>query len=249
MPSIVNVLGQSRSAFNSRWAMDQGQIVMICTGPGEAGKLAPNMVVFDALRAALSRADVPEAERRLFGIILDELQRYDMLEVAQILNELRQFGIRAVGVTQDPDRLQEATLKALLTNASHLLIGRENPEAAAMFKRQWSGAPEAVTLTKLFNHQFVGVVNLATGRQPPFRFTTPTMDEVFGDMKREDLVPDLDRTVRESTRWQTAEEVTAHQPGLDAAIMDGLRGAKVIPPVPRVPSGAGGVRPSCPRPA
>lgn len=239
MPGIVNVLGQSRSAFNSRRAMDEGQIVMICTGPGEAGKLAANMVVFDALRAALSRADVPESERRLFGIILDELQRYDMLEVAQILNELRQFGIRAVGVTQDPDRLQEATLKALLTNASHLLIGRENPEAAAMFKRQWSGAPDAVTLTKLPNHQFVGIVNLASGRQPPFRFSTPTMDQVFGDMKREDLVEELDRTVRANTRWQTADEVTGQQAELDAAIMAELGRAKVV----RFPRASAAARP------
>ena len=64
MPGIVNVLGQSRSAYNSRRAMDDGQIVLICTGPGEAGKLAANLVVFDALRAALSRADVPERSGR-----------------------------------------------------------------------------------------------------------------------------------------------------------------------------------------
>jgi len=65
MPGVVNVLGQSRSAYNSRRAMDDGQIVLICTGPGEAGKLAANLVVFDALRAALSRAEVPEADRQL----------------------------------------------------------------------------------------------------------------------------------------------------------------------------------------
>lgn len=55
-------------------------------------------------------------------------------------------------VTQDPDRFQEDTLEALLTNASHLLIGRENPTAAAMLTKQWAGAPTAVTLTKLPNH-------------------------------------------------------------------------------------------------
>ncbi len=229
MPGIVNVLGQSKSAYNSRRAMDQGQIVLICTGPGEAGKLAANLVVFDALRAALSRADVPEAERRLFGIVLDELQRYDMREVSQILNELRQFGIRAIGVTQDPDRLEEDTLKALLTNASHLLIGRENPSAAGMFARQWSGAPQAVTLTKLPNHEFVGVVNLANGRQPPFRFRTPTLDEVFGDICREDLVAELDRAVRTNTRWQSADEVERHQRRLDEAIIQALSGVKVVP--------------------
>jgi len=228
MPGIVNVLGQSRSAYNSRRAMDDGKIVLICTGPGEAGKLAANLVVFDALRAALSRADVPEGERRLFGIVLDELQRYDMREVSQILNELRQFGIRAIGVTQDPDRLEEDTLKALLTNASHLLIGRENPTAAAMFARQWSGAPAAVTLTKLPNHEFVGVVNLATGRQPPFRFRTPNMEEVFGDIRREDLVPELDRAVRDHTRWQSAEEVERHERGLDDAILLALGASKVV---------------------
>ena len=142
-------------------------------------------------------------------------------------------------MTQDPDRLEEDTLKALLTNASHLLIGRENPSAAAMFARQWSGAPAAVTLTKLPNHEFVGVVNLASGRQPPFRFRTPTLDEVFGDLKREDLVAELDRVVRQTTRWQTAEEVEQHQRGLDEALLQELTGAQVV----RFPGPSAGKRP------
>jgi len=97
-----------------------------------------------------------------------------------------------------------------------------------MFAKQWVGAPSATTLTRLASHEFVGVVNLATGRQSPFKFHTPTLDEVFGDLKREDLVGELDEVVRQNTRWQTAEEVEQHQRGLDEAILQELSGARVV---------------------
>ena len=64
---------------------------------GSSRTAATPGTVFDTLRAALSRADVPEADRQLFGIVFDELLRRAPLDQARLRETTVAIRVRSVG--------------------------------------------------------------------------------------------------------------------------------------------------------
>src|SRR5262249_58415256 len=63
---------------------------------GSSRTAATPGTVFDTLRAALSRADVPEADRQLFGIVFDELLRRAPLDQARLRATTAAIRVRSV---------------------------------------------------------------------------------------------------------------------------------------------------------
>jgi hypothetical protein len=66
-PLMRAVIGQTRSSFNFRWMMDHRKILLCDLAKGSIGddnsKLLGSLIVLKEKLAALSRQDVPEAER------------------------------------------------------------------------------------------------------------------------------------------------------------------------------------------
>ena len=117
--------------------MDRGLIVLVCPGSGSGrDRLIANFVVFDALHGAKSSADVPPERRREFYVWLDEVQIYDGASsgtLAALLEQVAKFGVRALLLNQNPERLTAATRDAVTTNRSHLVttaLERERRRAA-----------------------------------------------------------------------------------------------------------------------
>ena len=124
-PTTAALLGNPLATYDIRAAMDRGQIVLVCPGSGSGrDRLIANFVVFDALHAARSRADVPPERRREFYVWLDEVQIYDGASsgtLAALLEQVAKFGVRALLLNQNPERLSAATRDAVTTNRSHLV--------------------------------------------------------------------------------------------------------------------------------
>ncbi len=220
-PSIRALLGQSQSTYRVREAMDKGKIVLACPGTGGTrDRLVANLLLFDLLHAARSRSDLPPAQRKPFWVFLDEVQSYDGAasgNLAALLEQSAKFGLRAVLLNQNPERLSGATLNALLTNRSHLLASTLNSHAAALVIKEWGKRVNPEALTKLERFRFIAQVTHKGRLSAPFALGGVRVEDVLGE-------PVAGRPNHgTSAPRRSAEEIAAHLDGLDDRILAALK--------------------------
>ncbi len=101
-PFITNdivrpIIGQQKSAFNVRQAMDEGKILLLDLSKGKLGDLNAYLIgmvlVGKILMAALSRTDMESSSRRDFYLYIDEFQNFITDSIATILSEARKYGL------------------------------------------------------------------------------------------------------------------------------------------------------------
>ncbi len=143
-----NIVGQPRSAFNFRKAMDEKKILLINLAKGKVGeinaKLLGLIIVSKLQMAALSRADTREAERKDFYLYVDEFQNFITDAFSSILSEARKYKLNLViahqylGQLEQQAGAQGAASKdlrdAVFGNAGTMVsfrIGAEDAEAMA----------------------------------------------------------------------------------------------------------------------
>ncbi len=223
---IAALLGQSRSTYRVREAMDTGKIVLACPGAGGTrDRLIANLLLFDLLHAARGRGGLPLERRKPFWVFLDEVQSYDGAasgNLAALLEQSAKFGLRAVLLNQNPERLSAATLNALTTNRSHLLASTLNSHAAALITKEWGGRVSPEALTKLERFRFIAQVTHKGSLSAPFALGGVRVEDVLGEAP-------VARRGCEGRRHaaaprQSAAEVAAHLDGLDDRILTALRG-------------------------
>lgn len=94
-PIIRNVVGQVKSTLDLRHAMDTGKIVLVNLSKGKLGEdtsaFLGSMLVTKFQIDAMSRADVPEKDRRDFYLYVDEFQNFATKSFATILSEARKY--------------------------------------------------------------------------------------------------------------------------------------------------------------
>lgn len=220
-PSIRALLGQSQSTYRVREAMDKGKVVLACPGTGGTrDRLVANLLLFDLLHAARGRADLAPAKRKPFWVFLDEVQSYDGAasgNLAALLEQSAKFGLRAVLLNQNPERLSGATLNALLTNRSHLLASTLNSHAAGLVTKEWGKRVNPEDLTKLERFHFIAQVTHKGRLSAPFALAGVQVEDVLGEPAAEKPDPGSPAPPR------SAEEVAAHLDGLDDRILAALQ--------------------------
>jgi hypothetical protein len=163
--------------------MDGGKIVLACPGAGGTrDRLIANLLLFDLLHAARGRAELAPEQRRPFWVFLDEVQSYDGAasgNLAALLEQSAKFGLRAVLLNQNPERLSPATLNALTTNRSHLLASTLNSHAAGLVTKEWGGQPSPKALTRLPRFHFVAQVTHKGALSAPFALGGIRIEDVF----------------------------------------------------------------------
>lgn len=94
------IIGQQKSSFNFRDIMDNQKIILVDLSKGIVGEmnayLLGMIIVGKFLMAALSRGDMPAAERKDFYLYIDEFQNFTTDSIAQILSEARKYGLGLV---------------------------------------------------------------------------------------------------------------------------------------------------------
>ncbi|MDA1208567.1 MAG: type IV secretion system DNA-binding domain-containing protein [bacterium] len=94
-PLIRNIIGQVKSTLDIRHAMDSGKIILVNLSKGKLGEDASaflgSMLVTKFQIDAMSRADIPEKDRRPFYLYVDEFQNFATESFATILSEARKY--------------------------------------------------------------------------------------------------------------------------------------------------------------
>jgi hypothetical protein len=94
-PIIRNIVGQVKSTLDIRHAMDTGKIILVKLSKGTIGEdtsaFLGSMLVTKFQIDAMSRADMPESERKDFFLYVDEFQNFVTKSFATILSEARKY--------------------------------------------------------------------------------------------------------------------------------------------------------------
>ena len=98
--TMRNIIGQPKSAFNIREVMDTQKVLLVNLSKGKIGdtnaELLGLIFVNKISMAALSRADVPRAERKRFYLYVDEFQNFVTDAFATILSEARKYELALI---------------------------------------------------------------------------------------------------------------------------------------------------------
>ncbi|MGA2910554.1 MAG: type IV secretion system DNA-binding domain-containing protein [Candidatus Microgenomates bacterium] len=125
---IRNIVGQSVSSFNFRDIMDNGKILLINLAKGELGEENSNflglILVPRILMAAMSRADVPESQRRDFYLYVDEFQNFATPDFAVILSEARKYRLGLCVANQFIGQVEEEVKNAVFGNVGTIISFR-----------------------------------------------------------------------------------------------------------------------------
>ncbi|MEK9180013.1 MAG: DUF87 domain-containing protein, partial [Patescibacteria group bacterium] len=136
------IIGQTKSAFNFREAMDQGKILLINLSKGRLGDINANLLGMIAsgklLMAALSRVDVPEVEkRRDFYLYIDEFQNFTTDSISTILSEARKYKLNLTVAHQFIAQLTEKIRDAIFGNVGSEIVFRVGVQDAEFLAKQF----------------------------------------------------------------------------------------------------------------
>ena len=98
--TMRNIIGQTKSAFNIRQVMDEQKVLMVNLSKGKIGDLNAQLLwlimVSKINMAAMSRADMPEDQRKDFFLYVDEFQNFATDTFGEILSEARKYRLALI---------------------------------------------------------------------------------------------------------------------------------------------------------
>lgn len=135
-PLIRNIIGQPKSTFDIRKAMDEKKIVLLNLSKGRVGednsRLLGAMLVTKIYLAAMSRVDTAEEERKDFYLYVDEFQNFATEAFVNILSEARKYRLCLVLAHQYVAQMEDHVRDAVFGNMGTMVsfrIGAEDGEA------------------------------------------------------------------------------------------------------------------------
>jgi hypothetical protein len=157
-PFVSRILTSRESSFDVRTVMDSGKALLVNLAKGKIGE-APAMLFGSLLVSALglaglARADSGTGDRRDFYIYLDEFQTFTTLALANMLAELRKYGVGLVLANQFLEQLAPEVKSAILGNIGTLVVFRVGASDAAKITKELGSKVFVEDLTLLPNRSF-----------------------------------------------------------------------------------------------
>ena len=141
--TLRGIIGQSSSSINFRELMDNGKILLIDLSKGKIGEensqflgmiLVPKILV-----AAMSRANIPESERRDFYLYVDEFQNFATPDFVQILSEARKYRLNLTVANQFIAQLTTEIKDSVFGNVGTAVSFRVGMDDATYMSHQFNG--------------------------------------------------------------------------------------------------------------
>lgn len=157
-----NIIGQTKSTFDIRDIMDSQKILLVNLSKGLTGELNSKLLgmifVMKFQVAAMSRADMPENDRRDFCLYVDEFQNFATESFSTILSEARKYRLNLVLANQFMTQLSDEIREAILGNIGTIMCGRVGVTDAEILQKKFQPVFDAEDLTKLPNYQVIASV-------------------------------------------------------------------------------------------
>lgn len=179
-----NTIGQPKSAFNFRQAMDEGKILLINLSKGKMGDLNTQLLglvcVAQLQMAAMSRVDLPEEQRRPFYLYVDEFQNFATDSFCSILSEARKYKLGLVMAHQYIGQLtvskfgktSTAIRDAVFGNAGTLLSFKIGAEDGEYMAKEFAPVLSEQDVINISNYKAYCKLSINSAPSRPFSIET-----------------------------------------------------------------------------
>lgn len=152
-PLLRAVIGQTRSSFDFRWAMDNAKIILCNLSKGAAGEdvssLLGSLIVTKLALTSLSRQDMPEKNRRPHLLFIDEVQSFCKgIPLPTILSESRKYALSLTIGTQTLSQLPEDSIASVFGNCASIVSFRVSGDDAKALVREFAVSGEGPRLAE-----------------------------------------------------------------------------------------------------
>ncbi|WP_145305554.1 type IV secretory system conjugative DNA transfer family protein [Gimesia fumaroli] len=199
---IRNMVSQPKSRIDFRKAMDEGKIIIINLSKGKLGERTSSFLgslfVTQLQLATMTRAAIPEQDRRPFYLYCDEFQHIATTSFSVFLSEARKYKVGLCLATQFLDQVDQQTLQAVFGNVGSLLVFAVGPNDADILAEQLTGPVNAADLIALPKYRACIRLMIDGMSRPAFTMNT---------IKPELTSVDRSEFVREQSRRRYAQPV------------------------------------------
>ena len=186
-PVVRRALTEPEEPLRFRKIMDDGQILIVNLAKGQLGGDIANvlggMILSGFAHAAFSRHTIAEPDRRPFFLYVDEFHAFTTGALADMVSELRKYGLSLTLANQYLSQIQPEILDALLGNVGTLMSFRVSPNDAIDVARHLDG-PEVRDLIAMPNYQMFVRLMVEGERSKAFTawgdFSIPRGKQVVG---------------------------------------------------------------------
>lgn len=154
-PLLQKILTKPEKPLSLRKIMDEGKILLVNLAKGSIGEDTSNLLGsllisrFDL--AAMSRADIPEENRKDFSLYLDEFHNFTTNSLVLMLSELRKYRLSLILAHQYLSQLELPIRDAVLGNVGTLIIFRIGAGDAEVLEQEFAPQFKAMDFTNLPN--------------------------------------------------------------------------------------------------
>ena len=175
---MTNILGQVHSSLNIREIMDNNKILLVNLSKGRLSEMSAKLLgmvfVMKFQEAAMSRANIPESQRKDFCLYVDEFQNFATDSFESILSEARKYRLNLIVANQFVGQLIEKVREAVNGNVGTYIVGRVGSEDVETMVKTFQPVFQAEDLLYMPNYT-AAVKMLIDGRPTaPFSMQLPT---------------------------------------------------------------------------
>ena len=171
-----NIIGQRESAFDLREIMDEGKILLVNLSKGKTGQLNTQllgmMFVMKFQAAAMSRANIPEEQRRDFALYVDEFQNFSTDSFASILSEARKYHLNLIVANQFTTQLTQEIRDAVFGNVGTVVSFRIGQQDVETLVEYFKPTFETGDLLRVPNHNAIVRTMISGVPTQPFSMAT-----------------------------------------------------------------------------
>ena len=158
-PLVRNIIGQPKSSFNVRDIIDKHKILLVNLSRGLIGEdnaaLLGSLLVTKIQLAAMSRADIPAAERHPFYLYVDEFQNFATDSFATILSESRKYGLYLTVANQYIAQMLPEVRDAVFGNVGSIIGFRTSADDARALAKYFEPKFTDYDIIHMHNRHFV----------------------------------------------------------------------------------------------
>ncbi len=178
-PTLYRILVEPERPIRFRLLMDKGGVLLVNLSKGQLGEdsahILGGFIASTIGLAAFSRAEQDAPLRRPFFLYMDEFQNFTTLMMANMMSELRKYGVGLVLAHQYFHQLEPEIRHAVLGNAGTLISFRVGPEDATILAKEFQPEFDVHDLLNLPNYGIY--LKLMIDGQPGKPFSARTIRE------------------------------------------------------------------------
>ena len=175
-PLVRRAVCEPAEPLRLRRIMDRGETLIVNLGKGRLGidtaKVLGGLILASTMHAGLSRQVLAETSRRPFMLYVDEFHSFTTEAFADLLSEIRKYGIAVTLAQQYLGQSEDAVFAAIMGNVGSLLAFRVGPLDTPLICRQ---LPEIEPRDLVSQPNYRAVARLLVSGMPRVPFTLETL--------------------------------------------------------------------------